>query len=346
MTQLSAVRTVSLPYGPLMLDLDGLELDANERELLRDPAVGGVILFARNCSSAAQVAELCREIHALREPPLLIGIDQEGGRVQRLRAGVTRFPPQRALGRLAEAEGIESATELARDWGRLLAAELRELGIDMDFTPCVDIDWGVSAVIGDRALSDRPEWVTQLAGALWSGLQEQGLAGVAKHFPGHGAVSADSHTSLPEDLRPWPLLQADLQPFRALIAAGIPAIMPAHCLYPAIDPRAPAGFSRPWLQDILRTELGFRGIIVSDDLSMAGAAVAGGMDERVQAARSAGAELLLVCNDRRAVEQALAALHRSGPLPLPRLETLQGRPAAAALDAAARDAIRARLARL
>ena len=345
MTQPSAPKALSLPRGPLMVDLDGVALDAAERSLLRDPAVGAVILFARNCASATQVAELCREIHALRDPPLLIGIDQEGGRVQRLRQGVTRFPPQRALGRLAEAEGIESAIAMARDWGRLLAAELRELGIDLDFTPCVDIDWGVSEVIGDRALSERPEWVAQLAGALWSGLQEQGLAGVAKHFPGHGAVTADSHTSLPEDLRPWPLLQADLQPFRALIAAGIPAIMPAHCLYPAVDPRDPAGFSQRWLQGILREELGFQGIIVSDDLVMAGAAVIGDMAARVQTALSAGAELLLVCNDRSAVEEALTVLHRHR-LPQPRLEALQGRPAASVLRPAARDAIRARLARL
>jgi len=345
MTQPSAVKPVVRPRGPLMVDLGGSELDAAERELLRDPAIGGVILFARNCLSALQVAELCREIRALRQPPLLIGIDQEGGRVQRLREGVTRFPPQRALGRLAETEGIESAIDLARDWGRLLAAELRDLGIDLDFTPCVDIDWGVSEVIGDRALSDRPEWVAQLAGALWSGLQEQGLAGVAKHFPGHGAVTADSHTSLPEDLRPWPLLQADLKPFRTLIAAGIPAIMPAHCLYPAVDPRNPAGFSRRWLQDILRGELGFHGIVVSDDLVMAGAAVVGGMAERVHAAQSAGAELLLVCNDQQAVEESLAVLHR-GDLPAPRLENLCGRPATSPLGLAARDAIRTRLARL
>lgn len=297
-----------LPRGPLLVDLAGPVLTAEERERLLHPAVGGVILFARNCLDAAQVRDLCADLHALRQPPLLIAIDQEGGRVQRLTAGVTRFPPQASLGRLWDQAGMPPAVAMARDWGRLLGTELRGLGIDLDFTPCVDLDWGVSAVIGDRALHRDPQVVATLAEALWQGLATTGLRGVAKHFPGHGAVAADSHLALPVDRRPWTeLAAADLYPFAALIAAGIPGIMPAHCLYPEVDDQ-PAGFSRRWLRDILRRQMGFAGAIISDDLSMGGAHGQGDVPARAAAALAAGCDLLLICNDPAAADQAMAAL--------------------------------------
>ncbi len=298
---------IDRPLGPLLIDLEGPTLQAWERRRLEHPAVGGVILFARNCQTAAQVRALCTEIHGLRNPPLLIAIDQEGGRVQRLREGVTPFPPQASLGRLAEREGLPKAVAMARIWGELLAWELRELGIDVDFTPCVDLDRGISSVIGDRALHHDPEVVSALACALWAGLQQQGIAGVAKHFPGHGGVTADSHCELPEDRRSLDALQEDLRPFRALIAAGIPAIMTAHVRYPAVDD-LPASFSPRWLTQILRQELGFTGVLISDDLSMGATLGLGSMEQRVDAALAAGCDLLLLCNDPHAVDQALAHL--------------------------------------
>ncbi|MCE5394636.1 MAG: beta-N-acetylhexosaminidase [Acidithiobacillus sp.] len=298
---------IDRPLGPLLIDLEGPTLQAWERRRLEHPAVGGVILFARNCQTAAQVRALCTEIHGLRNPPLLIAIDQEGGRVQRLREGVTPFPPQASLGRLAEREGLPKAVAMARIWGELLAWELRELGIDVDFTPCVDLDRGISSVIGDRALHHDPEVVSALACALWAGLQQQGITGVAKHFPGHGGVTADSHCELPEDRRSWDALQEDLRPFQRLIAARIPAMMTAHVRYPAVDD-LPASFSPRWLTQILRHELGFTGVLISDDLSMGATLGLGSIEQRVDAALAAGCDLLLLCNDPDAVDQALAHL--------------------------------------
>ncbi|QQD72404.1 beta-N-acetylhexosaminidase [Acidithiobacillus ferrivorans] len=323
--------------GPLMVDIAGLQPTAAECAMLRQSAVGGVILFARNCVDAEQVRALCDELHALRSPPLLIGIDQEGGRVQRLRAGVTRFPPMATLGRLADRDGLEKAQTAARDWGLLLGTELRALGLDMDFTPCVDLDRGVSAVIGDRAIHRDPEWVGGIAVAFWAGMVRTGLQGVAKHFPGHGAVAADSHLDLPLDKRPLSAIQEDLQPFAALIAAGIPAIMPAHCLYPQVDPERPAGFSPRWLQDILRKDMGFTGVVVSDDLSMAGAHGVGDMAARVDAALAAGADLLLICNDPEGAQTAVVHLQSKDKFPTGnRLERLAGNAATAPLSAADR----------
>ncbi|MBU2749747.1 beta-N-acetylhexosaminidase [Acidithiobacillus thiooxidans] len=301
-----------LMRGPLMVDIAGLWPTPEECERLRQPAVGGVILFTRNCEDAQQVQALCREIHALRSPPLLIGIDQEGGRVQRLQKGVTRFPPMARLGQKAEALGLEAAQSLAYDWGRLLATELREIGVDFSFTPCVDLDRGISRVIGDRAIHRNPDWVGAIAARLWQGMSDSGLQGVAKHFPGHGAVAADSHLALPRDDRPLAAIEEDLQPFRSMIQAAIPAIMPAHCLYPQIDPEQPAGFSSRWLNGVLRGAMGFTGVIVSDDLSMVGAHVAGDMAARVDAAQAAGADLLLVCNDPNGAYAAIEHLQNQG----------------------------------
>ena len=305
-----------------MIDIPGLSLRAEERERLRHPAVGGVILFARNCADAAQVRELCSEIHALRQPRLIIAIDQEGGRVQRLHQGVTRFPPPASLGRVAESCGLDRARDLAEIWGELLGHELRQLGIDLDFAPCIDLDGGVSSVIGDRALHSDPYIVGELASHLWQGMDRQGLNGVAKHFPGHGNVAADSHLELPIDPRPLAELAEDLRPFHRLVAAGIPAIMPAHVRYSAVD-EVSAGYSSYWLQKVLREDLGFAGIIVSDDLSMAGAVGAGGIEQRADAALAAGCEMLLICNDAAAANRAMQhCLTRN--LSAPRLGQLRG----------------------
>ncbi|MEY2342151.1 beta-N-acetylhexosaminidase [Acidithiobacillus sp. IBUN Pt1247-S3] len=313
---------IELALGPLMVDIPGPILRAVDRERLQHPAVGGIILFSRNCVDAVQVRELCSEIHALRQPQLIIGIDQEGGRVQRLREGVTRFPPQASLGWAAESDGLDRARDLAEIWGELLGYELRQLGIDLDFTPCIDLDSGVSSVIGDRALHSDPYIVGELASHLWQGMDRQGLNGVAKHFPGHGNIAGDSHLELPIDLRPLDELEEDLRPFHRLVAAGIPAIMPAHVQYSALD-ELPAGYSSYWLQKVLRADLGFTGIIVSDDLSMAGAVGAGRIEQRVDAALAAGCELLLICNDEAAADQAMQhCLTRK--LCAPRLTLLRG----------------------
>lgn len=333
-------------FGPLMIDIGGPELTAIERERLRHPLVGGVILFARNYDEPRQLRQLCAEIHALREPPLLIAVDHEGGRVQRFRKGFTALPPMRALGRLWERTADEALT-LTQSVGRLLAGELLACGVDLSFTPVLDLDYGLSEVIGDRSFHVDPAVVATLAGALIDGLAASGMAAVGKHFPGHGGVAADSHTDVPVDERASALIMArDVEPFRQL-APRLAGIMPAHVIYPQAD-SAPAGFSRYWLQQILRGKLQFRGVIFSDDLSMAGAAVVGDIFARADAAVAAGCDMVLVCN---APEQAEALLDRWQVNPEPtastRIAALQPRDdrlaIALGLDS---DAIRKRLAAL
>ncbi|MDX1605050.1 MAG: beta-N-acetylhexosaminidase, partial [Candidatus Competibacterales bacterium] len=296
--------------GPVMLGLNGPALSAEERELLNHPRCGGVILFDRNYAGPRALAALTTAIHALRQDsPLLIAVDHEGGRVQRFQEGFTELPAMRRLGELHDLEP-GAARLRARDCGWLLAAELRARGVDFSFTPVLDLDYGASAVIGDRAFHRDPEVVVVLAGALLEGLAAAGMAGVGKHFPGHGAVTADSHHELPRDPRSCDeLAAADMLPYARLCPRDLAGVMPAHVIYPAIDPR-PAGFSPVWLQHSLRQELGFKGAIVSDDLDMAGAAWAGGALERGEAALAAGCDLLLACNDRAA---AVALLDGLGP---------------------------------
>jgi len=290
-------------HGPLIIDLAGPQLAAEERERLRHPLVGGVILFSRNYRDPEQLRALCAEIHALRTPPLLITIDHEGGRVQRCRDGFTPLPPMRALGAWWD-KAPHASVETARMLGFTLAAELRACGVDLSFTPVLDLDWGRSGVIGDRAFHRDPRAVSELAGGLISGMQEAGMACCGKHFPGHGWAEADSHVALPVDTRRLDEMAEDLAPFRALIALGkLAAVMPAHVIYPRIDDR-PAGFSARWLT-LLRDEFAFDGVIFSDDLSMAGASAAGGILERVAAAWAAGCDMLLICNDPHAVEETL-----------------------------------------
>lgn len=283
-----------LSRGRVLADLAGPRLVLEERDLLRHPQVGGVILFARNFESAEQLAELTAEIHALRSPQLLIAVDHEGGRVQRFRAGFTTIPTMRSLGSLWNSDE-ESALRAARACGLVLAAELRACGVDLSFAPVLDLDHGPSGVIGDRAFHRQPDVVAALAAALTRGMRDGGMAACGKHFPGHGYVAADSHLGTAIDPRPLAEIECDdILPFRRLVSAGIEAVMPAHVVYPQVD-NAPAGFSRVWL-DYLRFKLGFDGLIFSDDLSMEGAKAHGGVVERGLAALAAGCDMLLLCN--------------------------------------------------
>jgi beta-N-acetylhexosaminidase len=291
-------------YGPLVIDVAGTMLTDAERQRLRHPLVGGVILFARNYCDPAQLTALCDEIHALRSPPLLIAIDHEGGRVQRCREGFTRLPAMRQLGEWWDTSP-RASVESTRMLGYVLAGELRACGVDLSFAPVLDLDWGRSSVIGDRSFHGNPRAVIELAGGLIAGMRDAGMACCGKHFPGHGWVSADSHVAIPVDERGLEDMVPDLMPFRELIGeTRLDAVMPAHVIYPAVDSR-PAGFSPVWIGK-LRDELGFDGVIFSDDLSMEGASVAGGILDRVQAAWDAGCDMLLVCNAPDAAGEVLA----------------------------------------
>lgn len=303
--------------GSLMLDIAGTWLCAEDRQILRQPEVGGLILFARNIEDPRQVRELCLAIRSLR-PDLLLAVDQEGGRVQRLRQGFVRLPAMRDLG------SAPDAVALAGHCGWLMASEVLAAGLDFSFAPVLDLDHGRSTVIGSRAFGSDPARVAELAGAFIDGMHAAGMAATGKHFPGHGWPEADSHVAIPRDERSLETIRAcDLQPF-ARLAGRLDGIMPAHVIYPQVDEQ-PAGFSPRWLQDILRGELGYRGAIFSDDLSMAGAHVAGAADARVAAALGAGCDMALVCNDRGSAEQALAWLQRQGVRPAARLAGLRAR---------------------
>ena len=326
-----------MTLGPVMLDAAGLRLTAEEKELLRHPAVGGVILFARNFQSPKQLIALTTEIRALRRPELLIAVDHEGGRVQRFQEGFTRIPPMRLLGERWEADTAQ-ARALAEATGYVVAVELRTHGVDFSFAPVLDVDFGSSSIIGDRAFSDEPAVIAALAGAFVAGSTAGGAASVGKHFPGHGYVKADSHVDVPVDERELGEIEAaDLLPYRELIKRGLSGIMPAHVIYPKVD-RRPAGFSPVWLKDVLRGRLGFGGMIFSDDLSMEGASVAGGVVQRAEAALAAGCDMTLVCNAPQAAAEVLNGL-KAGPLDQARAERMRGRRALKPLAADSRYAL-------
>jgi len=312
--------------GPVMLDVAGTRLTPEDEARLRHPLTGGVILFARNYESPAQLAELTASIHAMRTPPLLIAVDHEGGRVQRFRDGFTRIPPMRELGRIWDTQP-KRARHLAQQVGFVLASELRAYGVDFSFTPVLDVDYGVSTVIGDRAFHNEPQAIAELAHSLLLGLKLGGMPTVGKHFPGHGFVCADSHLEIPVDDRSYTDIElCDLIPFRQMVHFGLTAVMPAHVIYPKVDDK-PAGFSSRWLKDILRGELGFEGCIFSDDLSMEGATVAGGIVQRAEAALNAGCDMVLVCNRPDLADELLAGLKWEMPATSKaRLAQMRGRP--------------------
>ena len=313
-----------MSLGPVMLDIDGLSLTPADRDLLREPAVGGLILFSRNYESPQQLTDLVDEVRALRSPPPIIAVDHEGGRVQRFRDGFTAIPPMRVIGRQYRTDP-KAALALARQAGWLIAAELRACGIDLCFAPCVDLDWGVSEIIGDRAFHARAEVVAELAAEFSRGLRSAGMAAVAKHFPGHGAVVADSHEQLPVDRREYGDLLDDMRPYDKLISNGLIAgVMMAHIVYQHMDP-LPAGFAPYWIQRELRSRLGFDGAVLSDDLSMKATRTYGTMPERARRSLEAGCDMVLVCNDRDAAQATVRALRDySNPLSLVRLARLHG----------------------
>ena len=284
-------------YSPLMLDLAGFELTSEEKELLQHPMTGGVIFFARNYHNAEQIEQLVKEVRKAATNEVLVAVDHEGGRVQRFRDEFTELPAVASLGKLYESDKVKGL-ELARNHGWLMATEVKSVGIDFSFAPVLDLDYGVSDVIGDRAFHQKPEVVSQLAGAYIEGMREGGMAATGKHFPGHGAIKADSHLAIPVDERDKEaIFESDILPFVHLFPKGLDAVMPAHVIYPVVDDN-PAGFSRIWLQEILRQELKFEGVIFSDDLTMEGASVAGGFTERAEAAIEAGCDMILACNNR------------------------------------------------
>ena len=319
-----------MSLGPIMTDVSGVVLTDEDRELLEHPAIGGVILFSRNYVDDQQLRDLVGSVAALRTPSLLIAIDQEGGRVQRFADGFTKLPPLRWFGQQFNLDPA-AARSLAHKAAWIMAVELLEFGIDFSFAPVVDIDWGLSEVIGDRAFHADPEVVSSLALSYTQGMRAAGMASVAKHFPGHGGVAADSHVSLPEDHRPYTDLIEDLKPYQCLIDHGLQGIMPAHVRYTEVDQQI-ASMSEYWLRTELRENLGYKGAVFSDDLSMAGAGVVGEVPERVVTTIKAGSDMVLICNDRDAVVATLDAtegLHQ----PTSQARLIAMRPAGEAKDA-------------
>jgi beta-N-acetylhexosaminidase len=298
-----------MTLGPVVLDLESTVLTDDERQLLQRDAVGGVILFSRNIESYSQLEALVASIREQRSE-LLICVDQEGGRVQRCRDGFTRIPPMQVFDWLYE-QGPAEAMALARDCGWLLASEVLAIGIDYSYAPVLDVDDEFCSVIGDRAFSASPARVTELGSAFIAGAQEAGMAVTGKHFPGHGSVRGDSHLELPVDERSMSdIASKDLMPFQAL-SGSLDAVMPAHILFPQIDPQAAVGFSAIWLQEVLRQQLGFEGVIFSDDLTMEGATQVGSYVERAQAAIEAGCDMVLVCNNREGALSVVDSLPSS-----------------------------------
>lgn len=312
--------------GPVMVDIAGQELTAEDRELIQHPLIGGVILFTRNYRDHEQLKKLCDDILSLRETRPLLAVDHEGGRVQRFRNSFSRLPAMRTLGKLHE-ESPSRALEESRRLGKLIGSELGWFGFDLPFAPVLDRDYEVSQIIGDRAFANDVEVLTTLSREFWKGLNEAGLAATGKHFPGHGAVTADSHHELPVDRRAWPQLEADFAPFKQLMAEGLESIMMAHVRYTAVD-TLPASLSAKWIKELLRRDWKYNGAIFCDDLSMGGAAVAGTLAERALLALAAGCDMIPVCNNRAGALTVLDALkdHQPSRLSSARLQQLYRRP--------------------
>lgn len=312
---------LALPLGPLMIDVQSFSLTDLERQRLCDPRVGGVILFSRNYLNPTQLSQLTAEIHALRQPRLLVAVDHEGGRVQRFREGFTRLPAMRSLGESFH-QNPSSARNEAFEVGKTLASELRACGVDYAFTPVLDLDYGPSRVIGDRAFDRDPAVVTTLAKALAEGLRAGGMGCCGKHFPGHGYVVPDSHLELPVDERTLDEMKDDIHPYRELTDAGLlDGVMSAHVIYKKLDDKTSV-FSKYW-NDYLRNNIKFDGVVFTDDLSMAGAGVVGDMVARVEAAYAAGCDMLLVCNSPDAVGEVLDRWHpEPDPVRAKRIEKL------------------------
>jgi len=305
-----------------VVDVVGTQLTDDDRERLRHPAAGAVILFARNYENPQQLSGLVEEIEKLREPALPVCVDHEGGRVQRFREGFTAIPAMRALGRLWDRDR-EAAKDAASGAAYVIGAELGAHGIDFSFAPVLDLDYGGSSVIGDRALHFDPNAVSALAEAIVKGFADAGMAAVGKHFPGHGFALADTHHGVARDERPFTdILKKDIAPYRAAFRSGLAGVMPAHVIYAQCDAE-PAGYSKYWLQEVLRGKLGFDGLVFSDDLSMAGASTVGGPPERARAALAAGCDMVLLCNDPAGMNVLLESLKDVPPPNADRLERMR-----------------------
>jgi beta-N-acetylhexosaminidase len=313
------MRKVRLPPGPAVVDVLGAALTDDDRRRLAHPAAGAVILFSRNFQDCIQLAALTEDIERLREPSLPVCVDHEGGRVQRFREGFTALPPMRTLGRFWDRDR-ELGRRAARSLAYVAGAELGAHGVDFSFAPVLDLDYGGSSVIGDRALHFDPGAAGALGAAIVEGFADAGMAAVGKHFPGHGFAEADSHVAIPRDDRALAaILKKDVVPFRKAIEAGLAAVMPAHVVYGQVDAE-PAGYSRRWLQEVLRGQLAFDGLVFSDDLSMEGASTAGGPPERARAALEAGCDMVMLCNDPAGLDALLDSL---AEVPLARQDRLE-----------------------
>ncbi len=320
-----------MPLGPVMLDIAGVALTDTEREVLLHPNCGGIIFFARNFESKEQIQRLAESIRELRSPTLLTAVDQEGGRVQRFRDGYVTLPPVRKLGELYD-QNPEQALVAARDVARVMASEIRDVGIDFSFAPVLDVASVESDVIGNRSFHTDADVVSVLAGAFIDGMHDAGMAAVGKHFPGHGGVAADSHLETPVDVRDYAsICDNDLAPYRAL-TGQLAGIMTAHVLFKNITAELPT-YSEYWLKQILRGEVGFNGVIFSDDLTMQGAAGIGSPVERAQQALSAGCDMVLVCNDSDAASNVVESLTiDSKPANQNRLLAMSGKSSPSPID--------------
>jgi beta-N-acetylhexosaminidase len=320
-----------MTLGPVMLDVAGYELDDEDRRRLCHPQTGGVILFSRNYRDPQQLAQLCQQIHELREPRLIVSVDHEGGRVQRFREGFQAIPAMGSLGELYDSDAAQ-ALQLAEVFAWMMSAELLHYGIDLSFAPVLDIGDPVSSVIGDRAFHRDPQAIAHLANAWVRGMRKAGMEAVGKHFPGHGSVEGDSHHVMPFDRRPYDAIEAlDLVPFRRVINTHLAGVMMAHVIYDQVDALA-AGYSRYWIDTVLRGQLEFDGVVFSDDLSMSGAESVGGYCERAQQSLAAGCDILLVCNNPDGADEVLESLRDySSPATQLRMIRLHGQNAHAQL---------------